>query len=365
MKITAIETHIHELPLKSEYHMISALGKHHSSRFVLIRINTNTGIEGLGEASIDVRWSGETAIGTCEVIENVLFPAIQDCEIEDIDEIQRRMDFCCAHNWFSKSAIEMACWDILGKDAGKPLYELLGGAVRPLTFRSRFSMGAYDVPRAQRRAQELIEMGFTTIKVKVGGCAEDDVARVRAVRNVIGFDPDLVIDANNGWSPDIAIDCLRALQDCRVDLVEQPTPKGDFQAMARVRRETGARILADDICFDLADAKELIHNDCCDCISVYPGKNGGIGKTIEIIRFAEQHGIPCSIGSNLEWDIGTAAMAHVVVSQTNMNIESFPGDVLGPSYHEGNTVTDPISIRGPLTTTPEAPGLGIGELTLT
>ena len=131
MKITAIETHIHELPLKSEYHMISALGKHHSSRFVLIRINTNTGIEGLGEASIDVRWSGETAIGTCEVIENVLFPAIQDCEIEDIDEIQRRMDFCCAHNWFSKSAIEMACWDVLGKDAGKPLYELLGGAVRP------------------------------------------------------------------------------------------------------------------------------------------------------------------------------------------------------------------------------------------
>ena len=103
----------------------------------------------------------------------------------------------------------MACWDVLGKAAGKPVYELLGGACRPLAIRSRFSMGAYDVARARARAAELVEQGFDTVKVKVGGQPEDDIARVRAVREVIGPERKLVIDANCGWDADTAI-ALRA-----------------------------------------------------------------------------------------------------------------------------------------------------------
>ncbi|GIS60182.1 MAG: hypothetical protein CM1200mP2_24070 [Planctomycetaceae bacterium] len=96
------------------------------------------------------------------------------------------MDRAAADNWFAKSAIEMACWDIQGKEAGKPVYELLGGAVRPLPITCRFSMGAYPLERARQRAGELVEEGFTTIKVKVGTDIEEDVARVAAVREVIG-----------------------------------------------------------------------------------------------------------------------------------------------------------------------------------
>ncbi|HCK70335.1 MAG TPA: muconate cycloisomerase, partial [Planctomycetaceae bacterium] len=162
--------------------MVSALGQCTSNRFVVVRLFVDAGIEGLGEATITARWSGETVASVTDVINNLLFPSIKGVDVQDIREINRRMDFVCKHNWFAKSAVEMACWDILGKDAGKPVFELLGGAVRSLGFRSRFSMGAYDVPRAQKRAQELVDMGFTTIKVKVGGQAEADIARVKAVR---------------------------------------------------------------------------------------------------------------------------------------------------------------------------------------
>ena len=156
------------------------------------------------------------------------------------------MDKACRHNWFAKSAIEMACWDIQGRAAGKPVYELLGGAVRPLTMRCRFSMGAYEIDRARSRALELVQEGFQTIKVKVGGDAATDIARVRAVREAIGPERDLTIDANCGWDVDTAIHCVNALDDCRIALNEQPTPDGDYAGLARCRRETKPPVMADD-----------------------------------------------------------------------------------------------------------------------
>ena len=362
MKITGITTYRHRLAIKPKYTMITALGVNTGNEFIVLRLHTDVGIDGLGEATITVRWSGEIPAGCEQVINEVLAPAVMGLEIGDFPELNRRMDACCSRNWFAKSAIEMACWDALGKEQGKPVYELLGGACRPLKIKSRFSMGAYEIERAAARAQELVAAGFDTIKVKVGTDPVEDVARVKAVREAIGFEIDLVIDANCGWDVDIAIDCVTQLSDCRLDLVEQPTPDGDYLGLARLRRETGVKILADDICFDLIHAEELIRNECCDVISVYPGKNGGISRSIEILDYAQTHGVACSIGSNLEWDIGIATMAHLVVSHENMQIEQYPGDVLGPDYYVERTVSEPIAIAGPYTTISEKPGLGVGDL---
>jgi muconate cycloisomerase len=117
--------------------------------------------------------------------------------------------------------------------------------------------------------------------------------------------------------------------------------------------------MADDMCFDMIHARELVRNNSCDLIGVYPGKNGGIRKSRAIVDFAAENGVKCSIGSNLEWDIGTAAMAHLVVSNKNMCIEEFPGDMLGPEYHEVRIAKNPIKIEGPLVTIGSNPGLGI------
>jgi L-Ala-D/L-Glu epimerase len=173
------------------------------------------------------------------------------------------------------------------------------------------------------------------------------------------MDRTLVIDANCGWDADTAIACVRQLKDCRIDLVEQPTPDGDYDQIARVRRECGVPVMADDMCFDLVHARELIRNRACDLISVYPGKNGGIRKSREIVLFAGQHGVGCTIGSNLEFDIATAAMGHLIVATENLQVEMWPGDIHGPAYYENRLVKEPLAIEGPITRITDKPGLGI------
>ncbi|MSR59870.1 MAG: muconate cycloisomerase [Planctomycetaceae bacterium] len=359
MRITHLETYAVRIPLKAERRMISALGQHIVSEYVLVRITTDTGLEGVGEATVMPRWSGETVWGARSLIDRVFAPLLVGRDPQAVAEIDDAMDRACAHNWFAKSAIEMACWDIQGKAAGEPVYKLLGGPHRPLAITCRFSMGAYEPERARRRARELVAEGFETIKVKVGGEPAHDIERVRIVREEIGPDRQIVIDANCGWDADTAIRCVNALADCRISLVEQPTPDGDYAAIARVRREIEPPVMADDMCFNLIHARELIRNAGCDVISLYPGKNGGIRKSKEIADYAAKHGVACSIGSNLEWDIATAAMGHLVVGCANMQVEKYPGDMLGPEYHEVRIARNPLEIRGPVVTITDRPGLGI------
>ena len=359
MRITHVETIPVRIPLKPARRMITALGQHNVSDYVLVRIGTDAGIEGVGEATVMPRWSGETVWSAQTIIDHLMGPAVVGADPTDIAEIDRRLELTCRHNWFAKAAIEMACWDIKGKQAQQPVYQLLGGPARPLTVRCRFSMGAYDPDRARNRARELVEEGFTTIKVKVGGPADTDFERVRIVRETIGPDMPIVIDANCGWDVETAIACVRQMQPLKLALIEQPTPDGDFSGLARLRSTTQVPVMADDMVFDLVDAEELIRHKACDVISVYPGKNGGIGRSKQIVEFAGRHGVACSIGSNLEWDVGCAAMAHLVIGCPNMQVEKYPGDMLGPDYHEVRIAKNPIDIRGPLVTITDRPGLGI------
>jgi len=359
MRIKAVETFPVRIPLKSECRLNSSLGVHDVSEFLILRILTDAGIVGVGEVTATARWSGETAWGAQALIERILAGLVVGCDPHDIAEIDRRMDATCPGNWFAKSAIEMACWDIQGKAANKPVYDLLGGACRALALRSRFSIGVHPPAEAASRATELVRQGFDTIKVKVGTDPENDIERVRAVRKAMGRDPALVIDANGGWDADTAVRCIDELDDCELALVEQPTPAGDYTAMARVRRETRPPVMADDSCFDFVHAQELVRHACCDVISVYPGKNGGIRKAKHIVDFAANHGVACSVGSNLEWDIATAAMGHLIVASKNIQVETYACDINGPTYHAFRMARNPLHIEGPVTTITDLPGLGV------
>ncbi len=185
------------------------------------------------------------------------------------------------------------------------------------------------------------------------------MARVRAVREAIGPAIGLTIDANCGWDADTAIRCVRELADCNLALDEQPTPDGDYGPWPACGGTTEAAVMADDICFNLVHAQELVRNDCCDVISVYPGKkrrhSQGESRSSTSRTSAA---LACSIGSNLELDVATAAMAHLVVACPDMQVEKYPGDMLGADYHEMRVASDPIQIEGPITTITDRPGPG-------
>ena len=341
--------------------MVSALGKHDRSQYVLVRVETDAGIYGAGEATVTPNWSGETMWSAQAIIERRFAPALEGLDPLDLSTVDCCLDRLAFGNWFAKAAIEMACWDIWGKSVGQPVYELLGGAVRSRTIPCRFSMGAYPAERAERRARELVAKGFSTIKIKVGASTrEEDIARVTAVRSAVGPGIDIVIDANCGFATaEDAIALARALEPLGVGLFEQPTPRDDYEALAQVRRATDMPVMADDTCFDLNHARLCAKFDACDVVSVYPGKSGGIGKAKAVIDYCESQRIACSIGSNLELDVGAAAMCHLVVASKNMRIEQFPGDIMGPDYHAECVVHEPLMIDGPSITVTNQPGLGV------
>ncbi|MEZ6052062.1 MAG: enolase C-terminal domain-like protein [Planctomycetaceae bacterium] len=360
MQIASIEAIPVRIPLKPERRMVSALGRHEVSEFVLVRLTTDDGLVGAGEATVTPQWSGETVWSAQTIIENLFAPLLDGLDPHDVDTIALRMDKAAVGNWFAKAAIEMACWDVVGQAKNKPVYELLGGACRPLTIRNRFSLGAYEPDVARERAAALVDAGFTTIKVKVATDAEKDVLRVEAVREAIGPEVTLTIDANAGWKTVTeAKQALERMADCNIALVEQPLLRGDFHGLKELREATGHKILADESCFDEMQLQELILHDCCDAVTLYPGKQGGIARAHRMAAKAGRHGIPCTIGSNLEWDVGAAAMMQFVVSSPNVQIETIPGDCLGPSYHEFSIVKSPLTIKGPFTTLPDASGLGV------
>src|SRR5580698_10296077 len=242
MKITKIEAFPICVPLKKGMTAKTAHGEHATSAYVLVRVQTDAGLVGLGEATISGLWSGETQRGTVAAIEQYIAPQLIGRDPRDITAARRAMDFIIKLNPFTKAAIEMALWDIAGKAAGVPVYRLLGGKIRDRV-RIKLVVWARDVPGSRAMAQQLLGLGVTCVKVKVGLDPETDVARVRAVREVAGPEIPVTIDANCGWTIQQARHCLRQLDDVHLLFAEQPIPAGDPVAMAELRRDTSAPIM--------------------------------------------------------------------------------------------------------------------------
>jgi muconate cycloisomerase len=346
--------------------IISSLGEHNQGQFVLLRVTDDAGRVGLGEASVTPVWSGESQSGVLSFVREELAPLLVGADPFDIEWVSRRMDRSVFANSFAKGAVEMALLDLQGQALGVPVYKLLGGrAGGPETadagIRLKFVVGAVEPQVAAERARRMVERGWRAIKVKVGrhDHPRADIDRLRAVRQAIGPDVWLSVDANGGYTVAQAVWAAAHLEPLDVALFEQPTRRGDHVAMAEVRRRSGIPIMADESVFTPADALDVIRHGAADVLSIYPGKHGGVRPTQQIAKLAEAAGVPCTIGSNLEREVATAAMAHVTVATANIQCERFPGDLIGPVYYEACLSKEPLRYKADRLWVPETPGLGV------
>jgi muconate cycloisomerase len=252
----------------------------------------------------------------------------------------------------------MALWYIAGKAARKPFYELLGGKVRD-SIETKWSVTGVDPDKAADIAQWAVDHGFRAMKVKVAIDPAGDLARVRAVRKAIGSDIKLGIDTNGGWSPDQAVTMMKRLAENKVYFAEQPVAPEELALMATVRKNIPVPIIADESIYSLQDAMTLYHLGAADVFSIYVGKAGGIGPSRKIARFAATVGLKCTVGSNLELGVGTAAMAHLAVATHSISPEDFPCDIIGPLYYEDDVVKEPIDLVPGLVRLSARPGLGV------
>jgi muconate cycloisomerase len=355
MKITQVRTVPVWCPRRRAFGGVTrtALGPAAVSDYTIVFVETDGGITGIGEVSSVFKRRGELLRHD---IDKALAPAVVGEDPSRIAYLVQKMDQALDGSEEAKAGIEMALWDILGKELDAPVYRLLGGKVRdriPLSYSVPFG----EPEQMANFAVERVRAGHRTIKVKVGNEPATDIAAVRLVRAAIGPDVKLRVDGNMGWSTaKQAIGVIRAMEPYDLELVEQPLAAHDLDGMAEVRRAIGVPLMADESVRNPRSAMEVIRHGAADIANVYVTEAGGLLNAARIFAMCEAAGVPCMIGSMPEFGIGTAAQIHLGVAMTNLGPDS---DTCGVLYHAEDLLTRPLRIENGFSYPPGGPGLGV------
>jgi muconate cycloisomerase len=358
MKIVSVETMRVSQRVRPDLAIVSAAGLHPESHYLFIEIRTDEGVAGHGEATLAPVWSGENQASAEQIIREIITPLLIGRDPHCLNALTDSVDRLLIGNPFTKAAVEMALVDLVAKTLRVPAYVLLGGPRRDLEIRVKFSIGAFSPVEAARVARHAVALGLSAVKVKVGFDVTQDVARVEAVRSEVGAGFRVGVDANGGWTESDVARAIPHLERLNVNFIEQPIRRGDFRGCARLRQRTSIPIMLDETIFTRQDALEAIRSDACDLISIYPGKNGGIFRSLEIAQMAAAAGLQCVIGSNLEMDPGSAAMLHLAVAAPSLAI-TVDHDIIGPLYYEQHLTTTPIRYENGCAIIEQRPGWGI------
>jgi muconate cycloisomerase len=360
MKIRALRTVPFRVPIDRRVGPVAETkGFRFHSDILLVAVDTDEGLTGWGEVNGSPDWSGETLAGAQALIEQHFAPRLVGEDPRQIRHCLKKLDRTWG-NSFAKAGLEMALFDLLGRALNVPVYQLLGGAVRSPVIPLRFPIMPLPAEPSAQVARALVAEGFGTIKLKVGHDTLDfDLHRIGAVREAIGPQIRLTVDANGGWTENEAIRAIPELERLGVAFLEQPVHRENLEGLARVRRRSTLPIMADEAVFTPKSAWQCLKLGACDILSVYPGKHGGILPTLEIVAMAEAAGVQCAIGSNVEWDLASSAMAHLAVALPNITVEHHAADIIGPVFHTTRCVTTPLYTGRGTVELPDAPGLGL------
>jgi L-alanine-DL-glutamate epimerase-like enolase superfamily enzyme len=350
VKITGVEIYYFTIPLKDPFRI--SIGTVYAANDVLVRVLTDAGVVGVGEACPFPPITGET-----QETNIIAAKSFRDMVLGKnplaIEERLRDFGSFVHTNPGAAAAYDMAFYDILGKLAGLPVFRLLGGDEYAIETDLTCDLEAPEV--MARAAKSYVDRGFMTVKVKVGQGPEIDTARLRAIRESIGPLPRLRIDANQGWTVPRAIDSLRRLEKYDIEFCEQPVPADDISGLRAVRMASPIPIMADEALFLPPDAVKLIRAECCDYFNIKIIKAGGIHNSMKIAHIAQAADIRCMVGCMLETRLALTAAAHVAAALPQTIIFA---DLDGMNSHTIDPIVDGMAVKAGRITLPELPGLG-------
>lgn len=322
----------------------------------VVRITATGGAIGLGNVDPVEGYSEESTEQTLLALETILAPLVIGLDPTNIHAVLQRIDGALPNYFDAKAAIEMACVDLTARVLDVAVHTYLGGAVKErLLFNAWIGILAPDVAATDTANWQ--KRGFRSAKIKVGGDIAADRDRVRAVREAVGPDFKLRIDANEGYDADTSIALARMVAPFDLQLFEQPVPAGDLAGMARVRRESaGIPIMADESILDHASLIRVIQAGAADIVKVKVMKQGGITHTRRMIATAEAAGIRCVLGHG--FGLGINTMAEIMLAATSSNV--IDGiECVGPLKTSDDIVAHKLDLGGGSISLPPGPGLGV------
>ena len=354
MKIIKVETFQVRVPSQGAYRM--ALGVHDGLRSIIVRVHTDEGIVGIGEAHEGVGGYSSETLGTMNaVITQAYAPLLIGRDVVP-EQLATEVAAVRRGNLFARCAVETALFDALGRLRKLPIVNMLGGPVRTRLALSG-SIGIDEPEVMAKKAAAFAEAGYTTVKVKVGTPdLVGDLARVRAVRGAVGDKVAIRLDANAGFTPTDALTFIRGLADLAIEYVEQPVAAENLDAMAKLTRLAIVPILADESVHTPEDAYRLISAGAADAIKIKISKVGGYIAARKIIDIAEAAGIKLVIGQGICSSLEAAAEAHLACAYPHV----YPvAEMVGPAKLQGDLVTPAFDLKSGYLDLPRGAGLGV------
>jgi muconate cycloisomerase len=356
MKIEKVEVFGVAVPLIGEYK--NAYLSKTVQKSAIVRITASGGVSGLGNIDPTPGYSKEQTPDHLKVLHGKLAPLLIGMDATNVHAVLAKIEPAVPGFLDSKAAIEMACVDLAARIAGLPVHAYLGGAVKDRLLFNAW-IGILPPDEAAKETLGWQQKGFRSAKIKVGGNIEADRDRVKAVREAVGPEFQLRIDANAGYDADTSIKLAKMVAPFKLQLFEQPVPDHDIAGMARVRKAAnavGLPIMADESVLDHASLIRIIKADAADLVKVKVMKQGGFLNTRRMIATAEAAGIRCVVGHG--FGLGVNTMAEIMLAATSGNV--IDGlECVGPLKTADDIVTRKLDLTGGSLALPGGPGLGV------
>ena len=354
--ITAVSTHRLTTPLHTPF--VTALRHTTTTDTVVVTITDSDGVTGWGEAPQVWQVTGESLAGADAAISGPLCAAVLGRDTDDLVSGCRAVAGAVVGNFGAKAAVDVAMHDLAARRRGVSLPVFLGSTTHRVP--TDVTVAAGDAAAVARSAADRTAAGFDVLKMKVGTDAAGDVARVRAVRDAVGHDVRLRLDANQGWTPREAVQVIRALEDAGVyvEFVEQPVAAADLDGLGWVTSRVDTAVMADESVFGVRDLVEVIRRRAADMVNVKLAKCGGLTAARTLLDLARAHGLGTMVGSMMETHIGVGAAASLVAAYGTTAVSDLDAawwaatsPVIGGLVYDQATVV-----------LPSGPGLGIEGL---
>ena len=353
MKITSVRLGRISVPLRTPFK--TALRSVSSVEDVIVEIHTDCGAVGYGEAPPTGAITGDTTGAIIGAIQDHIAKTIIGRDVDELEPLLQSVQKCIVGNSSAKAAVDMALWDLYGQLYNIPVYKLLGGGRKQIV--TDITISVNDPDTMVSDSLKAVARGYDCLKMKVGVNPELDVARLSAVRNAVGKDIVIRIDANQAWTPKQAVKILNKMQEFGLDieLVEQPVSAHDFAGLKYVTDRSYVPVLADEAVFSPENAMTILQMGAADLINIKLMKCGGIYNALKIASAAEVFGVECMIGCMLEAKISVNAAVHLACAKNIITKVDLDGPVLcSEDPILGGAVFDEKII-----TVADAPGLGI------
>jgi len=353
MKITRVRLGRISVPLCTPFK--TALRTVNSVEDVIVEIHTDCGAVGYGEAPPTGAITGDTTGAIIGAIQDHISKTIVGMDVDDFEDVLQKVQKSIVGNTSAKAAVDMALWDLYGQLYKLPVYKLMGGARKQIA--TDITISVNDPEIMVRDSLIALERGYDCLKMKVGINPQMDVARLKAVRQAVGNDITIRIDANQAWTPKQAVKILNAMQEqgLQIELVEQPVAAHDLEGLKYVTDRSYVSVLADESVYSPGDAATILRMGAADLLNIKLMKCGGLYNALKICSLAEVYGVECMIGCMLEAKISVNAAVHLACAKKVIT----KVDLDGPVLCSEDPILGGAVFKEKDITVSDGPGLGI------